>query len=215
MTTDEFQQLWRQYDAKLDRSLQMNLRLLKDIQTQKARSVLGSLVTGRAFMIAIGSIYEVILCVCLYYVWSQPVMAVSFGAFVLITAVAIVDCIKDIVVIRRMDFSGSIVTTQEQLIRLQGAVLKSHRIAWLQLPFWSTFFVSNALLRNGGTMFWVIEIPVVAVLAGLAIFLSRNLTVANAQKKKWVRGMVRGSGFKTIDQAIGMLEEIEQFKKEG
>lgn len=215
MTTDEFQQLWKQYDAKLDRSLQMNLRLLKDIQTQKARSVLGSLVTGRAFMIGIGSIYEIILFVCLYYTWSQPVMAVSFGAFALCTGLAIIDCIKDIVVIRRMDFAQSILTTQEQLIRLQSAVLKSHRLAWLQLPFWSTFFVSNALLRNGGTTFWVIEIPVFAVLTGLAIYLYSNLTVEDARKKKWVRGMVRGSGFKTIDQAIALLEEIEQFKKEG
>jgi hypothetical protein len=89
------------------------------------------------------------------------------------------------------------------------------RISWVQLPFWATFFVSNRLLRVGGTKFLLIETPIVVVLTVMAVVLNRNITMENAAKKKWVMGMIRGSGVRSVVRAIGYMKEIEDFKKEG
>jgi hypothetical protein len=211
---DEFQRIWKAYDVKLERSLQLNLRLLEEVQTQKARSVLRSLVIGRIFGIVIGMVYGALLCVALYYVWSQPVMAVSFGVFILCTAIAIGKYIEDIAVIRRISYADNIVNTQEKLAKMQSSIIRTLRVSWLQLPFWATFFVSNKLLHDGGRGFLVYEAAIVVLFTLLAIFLYRNITVENAGKKKWVMGMIRGSGIRSVSRAIGHMKEIEDFKRE-
>jgi hypothetical protein len=84
----------------------------------------------------------------------------------------------------------------------------------VQLPFWSTFFVSNELLRKGGREFWMIEIPITLFLTILAVILYKNITIENAQKKKWIKGMIRGAGMKSVTRAMDFLQEIENFKSE-
>ncbi|HEY4060495.1 MAG TPA: hypothetical protein VGM30_01265 [Puia sp.] len=75
--------------------------------------------------------------------------------------------------------------------------------------------MSNRLLRVGGTKFLLIETPIVVVLTVMAVVLNRNITMENAAKKKWVMGMIRGSGVRSVVRAIGYMKEIEDFKKEG
>ena len=213
MITDEFQQIWQAYDAKLEKSLQLNLRLLKDMQTQKARSALKPLVAGNVIGIVIGVLWELLLGFILYHVWSQPVMAVSFAVFIACSAFAIREYIRGIDVIRRIGYADNIVDTQEKLAGLQSSIIGSLRIVWLQLPFWSTFFISNALIRNGGSKFWIIQIPVTLFFTIAAIFLYRNITVDNANKKNWVKALIRGSGARSIARAMDFMKEIDEFKK--
>ena len=212
MTADEFQQIWKAYDVKLERSLQLNLRLLKDVQTQKAKSLLQRLVSGLVVEIVLGLVWVLLLGWALYYVRSQPVMAVSFAAFIVASGVAIAECFKDIAIIRRISYADNIVDTQEKLAGLRLSIIRTLRVVWLQLPFWSTFFVSNAMIRDGGSRFWIIQTPITLGLTVAAIFLYRNITVENAKRKKWVRGLIRGSGARTVARAMDLMQEIEDFK---
>jgi hypothetical protein len=85
---DEFIQLWKAYDARLEHSVQLNLRLLNEVQTEKTRSALRTLTAGRVIGITLGVLYEIILCVAFWYVRSQPVMAISIGVFIIVTGIA-------------------------------------------------------------------------------------------------------------------------------
>ena len=89
------------------------------------------------------------------------------------------------------------------------------RLSWAQLPFWATFFVSNELLRKGGRGFLMVEIPIVLVLTIAAVILYKNITIKNAQKKKWVNALIKGSGIKSVSRAMDFMKEIEDFKKDG
>src|ERR1700722_3188752 len=106
---DEFIQLWKVYDEKLEHSLQLNLRLLKEVQTQKTRSVLRPLTAGRVIGIVLGVLYEIILCVACWYVRSQPVMALSIGVFIVVTGIAMGAYWWELVVIARIGFAENIV----------------------------------------------------------------------------------------------------------
>jgi glucan phosphoethanolaminetransferase (alkaline phosphatase superfamily) len=212
MSTDEFQQIWKAYDAKLERSLQLNLRLLSEVQSQKAKSVLRSFVAARVITIVIGAIYMALLCFAFWFIRSQPVMAVSFGVFILCTALAIGESIQELGVIHRISYGDNVVDTQQKLAGIQSSIIRMLRISWIQLPFWSTFFVSNELLRKGGREFLMIEIPIVLFFTILAIFLYKNITVENANKKKWVRGLIRGTGIKSVTRAMDFMKEIAEFK---
>jgi len=215
MSTDEFQQIWKAYDAKLEKSLQLNLRLLQEVQSQKAKSVLRSFIASRTVGIAIGMLYLLLLVFAFWYVRTQPVMAVSFAVFIICTAIAIGEYVHEIGVIHGISYGDNIVDTQHKLADIQSAIIRTLRISWVQLPFWSTFFVSNALLRKGGREFWMIEIPITLLLTILAVILYRNITIENARKKKWVKGMIRGTGMKSLARAMAFLQEIEEYKKEG
>ena len=211
---DEFIQLWRAYDAKLEHSLQLNLRLLREVQSQKARSVLRTAAAGRVIGIVIGILYQIILCVAFWYVRSQPVMALSIGVFIVVTGVAMGAYWWELVLIARMGYLENIVNTQEKLARIQSSIIRTLRVSWLQLPFWATFFVSNELLRKGGPIFWAVEIPLVLAFTVTAIILFRNFTPQKMERKKWVRNLAQGTGWKSVTRAIGFMQEIREFKQE-
>lgn len=211
---DEFIQLWKAHDAKLEHSLQLNLRLLKEVQTQKTRSVLRTLTAGRVIGIVLGVLYEIILCVACWYVRSQPVMAISIGVFIVVTGIAMGAYWWELVLIARIGYAENIVDTQEKLADIQSSMIRALRISWIQLPFWATFFVSNELIRKGGPVFWAVEIPVVLAFAAAAIVLFRNLTPEVMERKKWVRKLLQGTGWRSVTRAIGFMREIREFKQE-
>lgn len=214
MSTDEFQEIWKAYDRKLEKSLQLNQHLLKEVQSQKARSALRSFIAGRVIGIVIGMLYLALLCVAFWWVRTQPVMAVSFAVFIITTVIAIGEYIQEIGVIQGIGYGDNIVDTQAKLVGIQGGIVRTLRISWVQLPFWATFFVSNELLRKGGREFLMIEVPIVLVLTILAIILFKNITIENAQKKKWVNSLIRGAGIKSVSRAMDFMKEIEDFKKD-
>ena len=214
MSTDEFQQIWKAYDVKLEKSLQLNLRLLQEVQSQKAKSVLRSFIASRILGIVIGILYLALLVIAFWYVRMQPVMAVSFAVFIACTVIAIGMYMREIGVIRKISYGSNIVDTQQKLAGIKSSIIWTLRISWVQLPFWSTFFVSNELLRKGGREFWMIETPITLLLAILAVVLYKNITIENAQKKKWVKGLIRGAGMKSLTRAMDFMKEIEDFKNE-
>lgn len=214
MNMDEFIQLWKVYDAKLEHSLQLNLRLLKEVQSQKTRSILRTLTAGRVIGIVLGVLYEIVLCVACWYVRSQPVMAISIGVFIVVTAIAMVAYLRELTLIGRIGYAENIVDTQEKLAGIQSSIIRALRISWVQLPFWATFFVSNELMRKGGPVFWAVEIPLVLAFTVIAIILFRNLTPEKMERKRWVRKLVQGTGWKSVTRAIGFMQEIREFKQE-
>jgi len=212
---DEFIQLWKAYDARLEHSVQLNLRLLNEVQTEKTRSALRTLTAGRVIGITLGVLYEIILCVAFWYVRSQPVMAISIGVFIIVTGIAMGTYWWELVLIGRIGYADNIVDTQRKLAGIQSSIIRTLRISWVQLPFWATFFVSNGLIRNGGPAFWAVEIPVVLAFMGVAMVLFRNLTPERIERKKWVRKLVQGTGWKSVTRAMEFMRAIEEFRKEG
>ncbi len=122
--------------------------------------------------------------------------------------------IRDISVIHRISYADNVVETQRKLAGLQSTMFRDLRLAWLQLPFWGSFFVSNAFIRAGGPLYYV-ELPIFLGLVMVAIFLYRNLRMENVQKKRWVAAMVRGAGSKRLTRAIELLKELEEFERQG
>ena len=214
MSTDEFQELWKSYDTRLERSISISRRIFVELQQQKVGSELRPMVRARSLGIVIGFLWLALMGFCGYVVRSQPVMVISFGVFFACTVVGIAGYIRDVSVIHRISYADSVVETQRKLAGLQSTMFRDLRLAWLQLPFWASFFVSNALIRAGGPLYYV-ELPIFLGLVVAAIFLYRNIRIENVQTKRWVAAMVRGAGSKRLDRAIKLLKELEEFEREG
>jgi hypothetical protein len=214
MHTDEFQQLWKAYDAKLERSMSISRRLFTELQRQKVGLELRPLLRSRVAGIVVGFVWLVVMGFCGYVVRSQPVMVISFGVFVGCTALGIAGYIRDVSVIRAVSYADSVVETQGKLAGLQIVLFRDLRLAWVQLPFWACFFVSNAFIRAAGPLLYFVELPIFLGFVVVAVVLYRNLRVENVPRKRWVAAMVRGAGSRRLARAMELLEELREFERE-
>ena len=213
MSADEFQELWKAYDARLERTMSISRRLFTELQRQKVGAELRPVVQSRVVGIVAGVVWMALMGFCGYVVRTQPVMVISFGVFFVCTALGVAGCIRDVAVIRELNYACNIMETQRRLAGLQSTMFRDLRLAWLQLPFWASFFVSNAFIRNSGAALYFIELPIFLGLVVLAVVLYRNLTVENVGKKRWVAAMVRSAGSRRLSRAIELLKELEEFER--
>src|ERR1700754_3509404 len=83
---DEFQQLWKDYDTKLQRSLRLNQRLLEEIQTRKVRTSFNWQIGFKVMVIVLGIGWNVFMGALLWTFRSNPVFVVAAGLIILFTS---------------------------------------------------------------------------------------------------------------------------------
>ena len=214
MEESTLKNIWHAQDEKLDRTLKLNLVILESIQTQKARSKLGALVSFKTLAVILGIVF-VLFCGLLIYgnQLKNIFFTVSIAMIMLFSIYAVVVYIKHIILIRQLDYSASITDTQKKLAHLQASTISSTSILMLQLPFHSTWFWSWQMINGSGIKFWLIAVPVTIAFTLLGIWLYKNISEKNMDKK-WVRCLFNaGPEYKNIVQARKFLAELEEFKK--
>ncbi len=219
METAEIKSIWKKYDTMIEESkvlnLQswaLNLNCFETLQKQKATSKLKSLILPKIGGIVLGVIWILFVGFIFYHALSQIVMAVSLGMIILLTLIAIVTYIQDITIISQVNYSESITDTQKKIASLQASIVNCIRVLWLQLPFYTTCYISNKLAMEGGIKFWIIQIPITVLFTWIAVFLYKNISLKN-MNKKWVKGFINGSGFNQVSKAMEFMNEIDEFKK--
>lgn len=220
MEEPNFVLLWKEQYEKIDLALAINKRMLKDSLGEKAESALRSLIRLKAVGIVIAVLYLVFLGVLLsfairHYSSAANYFIISIGAIFLINVKALYDYIHHLALISSIDYDGSITAIQEKLSRLQLSILQHTRIMFLQFPFWSTFFLSDKWFPSTvspGLM--ILQIVITVSLTILALFLYKNITVDNMDRK-WVKSVLSGAGGKKIIKALAFYKEIESFKEAG
>jgi uncharacterized membrane protein len=204
--------LWKAQEEKLDRSMKLNLFILESLQKQKVRSKLNSLARLKLVAVILGIVWSLFLGVLIYGNQLQNIyFTVSVGMIMLITILAIALYIKHIALIRQLDHSEAITTTQNKLSKLQASTFNS-RFILLQTPFYTTWFWSAEMISSG-IKFWLIAVPITLLFTLLTIWLFRNLTPAKMHKK-WVKALIKNDPEHiAVMQAQDFLNEIEEFKK--
>lgn len=218
----ELKNIWQQYDQQIASSKALNLqswslhlRCVEMVQNQKAASKLGALSRFKAWAVALGFVWIFFLGLLVYgNHFSNPYFSFSVTAILLFTIYAVIVYIKHIILIQQINYDGSVTDTQEKLSHLEASTLKSTRIMWLQMPFYTTWFWHSSWIDFSGLRFWLTSFPIALIFTLLAIYLYKNISAENLHKK-WVRTlMMAGPEYKSVIQAAGFLKEIEAFKKE-
>jgi hypothetical protein len=217
MEDQEIINLWKLQDAKLDRSLAISAHLLHQVKAQKTQTALRRLTAFKTRGVVVAVIYLILLGVVIgyavgHYSAAANYFIVSMGAIFLINVKALADYIKHLVWINDIDYDGSVIAIQQRLAKLQLSIINHNRIMVLQLPFWSTFFLSSTWFP--GNTPWalvVMQICITGLLTWLAIWLYLNQIPANSDKK-WFNVLFNGSGGKAVVRAMQYYDEIEEFK---
>jgi hypothetical protein len=202
-------------DTWLMNVMQLNMDCIITMQTQKAKSKLTAVAVIKVLGILLGLLWVWLLgslAIAAYTVGNIFFM-VSAGAVMFISIIAIIVYIKHLVLIAQIKESDSITYTQRKLAELQTSTLKITRILFLQMPFYSTWFITPTLLANAGTAWLIVQIVATTLLTFLSIWLYRNISFENANKR-WFRILFGNSEWTGVTKAIAFIKEIDDFKND-
>ena len=184
------------------------------MQTQKAKSKLRNLISFKMTAILLGILWVSFLGYLLYYSFeiSKIFFVISAGAILLITSAAIFVYAYHIVLINEINNSENVLKTQETIARLQLSTINIARILFLQAPFYCTFWWSTAIIKESPLAFWLISVPVALLFTLGSIWLYKNISLKNVEKK-WFKILFNSPEWTTLSSAAAFLEEIDDFKK--
>ena len=214
MSTDEFQKIWKEYDAKLEKSLKLNQQLLEEIQSRKVRVSFNWQIVFKGMVILLGVGWNVVMGSLLWAFRANPIFVVSAGLIILFTSYCIAGYFLQLLLMLQINLSKSILATQKQLAQLERVIIWTLRVSFLQAPVYPFLFVPKTLPADVAPLYWGIEGGVVLLLLLVAMWIYRRITVKNAGRG-WVKKLVDNEGGKSIVRARAFIKEIEEFRKEG
>jgi hypothetical protein len=213
MSTDEFQELWKAYDAKLERSMEQNKRLLEEVRSQKMRTSFGWLLFRKFFMIVFGILWNLLCGKLAWHFRTEPVFVTAAVLMILCTSLTICGYVVQVLLIVQINMTKAILNTQKQLAQLEAVIVGTYRVSILQAPIWTFFFLSKGMIAGAGPVFWIVQGSITALFIVGVIWLYRKITVANIDKK-WMRMLLNGLGVEQIGRARRFIREIREFGAE-
>ena len=214
MNETDITAIWKAQEEKLDRSLQLNLFLVEQLQHTKINTKLKRLANFKIAAVIFGVIWAAFLGVLVYgNRFKNPYFTISAGIIFLFALLSIVIYIGHVRIIRSINYADPIVQTQEKLSKLGVSTINSVRVLLLQLPFYCTFsWTTDQLLHS--TRFQLIALPITLLFTLAAIWFYRNIKVENMDKK-WLKAFMNvGPEYRSLIEARDFLIQLEEFKKE-
>jgi hypothetical protein len=216
------QNMWKEYDRKLEHSKVLNLQSwalnrqsFEMLQTQKAKERINKLIIPKAITIALGLFWVYLLGNLAYYAfWPTKVfLLVSAVAIMAVTIIAIATYIKQLYLIQQIDNSSTVIEAQRSLASLQASSINVVRVSFLQLPVWTIFYINPTMLHQANVGWWLIQVAVTGLSIWGTVWLYQNINIRNMHKK-WFRALFNSISWNYIIKAMDFMEEIEQFKGE-
>lgn len=204
-------QLWASYDAQLQTSLQLQRAQATAITHMQARGLLASMQPIKVFTIVIGLLWVLAVDGLLVATFphASPFFLVSMGLQSLLTKLAIGLYLYQLVLIRHVDVSGPVRDTQARIARLQASTLTATRILFLQLPLWTTFYLSVPMLAAAPPALLVFQAVATLAFGYAAVWLYRHLRWEN-RDRRWFKWLFQGKEWTPMLRAGAMLDELAQ-----
>lgn len=213
MEDQSLKEMWKAYEQKLEKSLAINLQIVRSLQVERAESNLRSFQRSQVIGVLLGIASVLFLGFLIYVLQDNLFFSLSAGMILLFNVVAIGTYIRNAAIVDQINISENIAKTQAKLANVESTMTQVGRLMILQTPFFCTFFLSDQLVVHGGAIFWTVEITVTSFFIFLSVWAYRSLTYQNIDKK-WVRIVLDGFGAKSVRRAMEFLKELEEFKKE-
>jgi len=212
----ELKKIWQTTNEKLAESIALNKENSVDITKLKVHNFLSSMKPIKIFTLLIGVMWVGIGVIALgsiyIYAFSEANKFFLFSATVqvLLTAMAMIIYIYQLITIYQVDITEPILKTQNKLATLKISTLWVTRILFLQLPVWTTFWWNSSMLENGNWLLWIIQGGVTISFACGAVWLFFNIKYEN-KDKKWFRLIFNGNEWTPLMKAMELSEQLEEY----
>jgi hypothetical protein len=228
MELNEIKSLWETYDKKLEASLKLNQHFIDLIEAEKVKSKLAPLFWRRMAEGIVQLACMIFLVVFLVRNFFEPVYSISALSLIAFYMVAFINSIKQLVIIKRMDYSNDIVTLQSGLAMLQAHNLDYARMIVLFIPACLAFptvvlkaindlhiaaFANKDMMTLTGGHWWTAQLAATLSLIPLGLWCYKQLSYKNLHKK-WVRDFIQRSSGKRVRKAAEFMKELHSLKFE-
>ncbi|WP_337043556.1 hypothetical protein [Emticicia sp. 17c] len=213
MEDTELIALWKNYDKKLGENLRLNRKNAEDITQIKVRSFLKSMQPIKIFAIIIGIVWVgfIDMVVLASYQAGNYFLFGSALVQTVLTKLAIGVYVYQLVLIHQANINDAVLVTQEKIARLKSSTIWVARLLFLQLPVWTTFYWTSAMITQNGWLFYAIQLPVTGAFVYAAIWLFFNIRYEH-RDKKWFKLIFNGIEWEPVMQSIALLNQIEGYK---
>ena len=226
MELNEMKLMWQNYNAKLEKTLKVNLHFIEWIQALKLKSKLNPLLWRKNVEATLHSLAIILLIGFLGNNLHQFPYAASAVLLIAFYVVALVSCVKQIMIIRRMDYSNDIVTIQSSLLMLQTNIVNYARLTILCIPcflaypvvvskaikdFHITAFAEFDMIALSHGAWWTAQLSASLVLIPLSIWTYTQLTYKNVDKE-WVKKFIDRSSGTRIRKALESIKELQSLR---
>jgi hypothetical protein len=226
MELDELKTMWLSNDAKIEKRLELNEQSIQEIQTQRVVSKLTPLYIQRVIECVFHAAAIVLLVAFLIKNISQFPYAIAAVALLVFYTTIFISAFRQIILIKRMDFSNDLATIQSSLVLLQTHILDYAKLAVLFIPVFVAYptiltkvikdFDIKALadfdiIAKSNGSWWTLQWVAFAFLIPFGIWFYRQVTYKNIQKE-WVKQFIRKSSGKSVAKALEFLKELQDLK---
>jgi hypothetical protein len=219
MDEKELNNLLGEFNKKLSKTASGNTISENELLNQKSKPVLKNIFMHRLTELIIGVIVNGFLGEFLYNNWNSPALAVSAGIIMLFTVVGIAGCVRQLLLIRKFDYSTDISQSQSLFASLQFYIITYFRLAVLQLPLYMTYvivgfkIIFDINIWEKGDHAWLISQIIFSVLlVPVTWWIIKNVTYKNIEVK-WIRKLLKLTLGYSVISAMEYYNEIENFKK--
>lgn len=216
MDDNDIINLWKSYDKRLEESLILNRKNTEEITRINVQNSIGSMKPVKLVILLVGIAWvcagSVLVVNLLRFSFEEVSKFFLFSATaqLFITLLAIIVYLYQFVLIQQVDSSEPILETQKKVAQLQSSTLWVTRILFLQLPLWTTFYLSDSLFENANLTFYLLQGVVTLSFTYAACWLFVNINYGN-RDKKWFRLIVEGREWTPVIKSMEMLRQIEEY----
>jgi hypothetical protein len=222
MELADMKSLWDVYEKKLEQAVKLNQQFINLIEAEKVKSGLAPLFWRRMAEGVFQAGYMGFLLVFLSKHFSQPPYAVSAILLIGFFATALLNGVRQMIVITRMDYSSNIVTIQSGLAMLQAHNLQYARQVILYIPVFLAFptviframndwhvaaFAHIDMLAMTGGSWWTAQVAAMLCLLPVGMWYYSKLSYKNIHKP-WVRSFIERSSGRRVRKAVEFMQEL-------
>lgn len=226
MDLDELKIMWQSNDERLEKRLTLNEQSVELIRTKKVVSKLSPLYRQRVIECIFHSIAMVLLIGFLIkniYEFPYAISAIALLAFYLTT---FINAIKQINLIKNMDFNTDLATTQSSLVMLQTHIINYVKLAVIFIPTFLAYptiltkvikdyeisaLVDFDIIAKSNGSWLPLQMVAFIILIPLGIWFYKKVTYKNIDIK-WVRNFIQKSSGTRVTKALEFLKELQGLK---
>jgi hypothetical protein len=227
MELDVLKTTWQFNNERLERTLRLNEKNIELIQTQKVTSKLAPLYRQRVIECIFHAIAIALLSVFLVSNISELPYAVSAAALLCFYVTTFVNAIKQINLIRNLDFNSNLATMQSSLVLLQTHIVNYVKLAVLFIPTFLAYPVIFTkvikdynitaladfdIIEKSNGAWWTLELVGLFILVPLGIWFYKQVTYKNIDKN-WVKRFIQKSSGTRVSKSLTFLKELQDLKQ--
>lgn len=219
MNEIELKRLWQTTNERLEENFVITRKNSEDITRVTVHNFVGSMKPIKIFALLAGIIWVGLGTIILTHIYlydfpeANKFFLFSASIQVVLTAIALLIYIYQLIKIYEVEISDPILETQKKLAKLKISTLWSARVLFLQLPVWTTFWWNETMLADWNLLQWAMTVITTIVFTYAAIWLFFNIKYEN-RDKMWFRFIFNGKEWAPLMKSMELLEQVNKYKDE-